>query len=251
MFRLARTGPAGWLVRAGFTYGTRLLPVRRVAETDTLIAFHHPAPSWRPHILVVPKQPIPSFLAIRPERAHLFGEIVQFAFALAKTHDLYANGFAVLVNGGAYQDVPQLHVHLAGLDAGLTYTTPAIHPEDRTPLHSSTDDDDPAVSSRLPLSHEWERGAGGEGLVLVAYRHPRPQRAVHVVVQPRQPVTWHDLAGPTGARLGQELVTVGQQLVRQLGGMASGFTLLASVPTNGSGQPVCLHLVGGVRQAGG
>ncbi|MFN8637329.1 MAG: HIT domain-containing protein [Chloroflexota bacterium] len=224
LFRLARTRPAGWLVRAGFAYGAALLPVRRVAQTDRAIAFHHPAPSWRPHVLVVPRRPIPSFLSLRTEHAPLFGEIVRLAFSLAETHALYVNGFAVLVNGGAYQDVSQLHVHLAGLDAGLTYHAPDVCP-DGPPLAETT---------------RW-----------VARPHPRPERAVHLVIRPRQPVRWRDLAGTDGTILGQELAGIGQALVRQLGGMESGFTLLASVPPGGADEPVCWHLVGGARQAGG
>jgi hypothetical protein len=88
-------------------------------------------------------------------------------------------------------------------------------------------------------------------LALVAYQHPNPQRETHIVIQPPQPVPWRDLDGPTGLRLGQELVAVGQQLVRQRGGMKAGFTLLASVPAGAAEQPVSFHLVGGARQEGG
>jgi histidine triad (HIT) family protein len=128
-FRLARTDALGWLVRLAFAYGSPIIPVRRITETPDLIAFHHPVPSWRPHILLIPKHPIPSLMRLRPDRAYLFGLIVRAAFEVAAARALSDSGFAVLVNGGAYQDVGQLHVHLAGLDAGLTYAPPRDRPE--------------------------------------------------------------------------------------------------------------------------
>jgi histidine triad (HIT) family protein len=119
----------GWMVRLAFARLSMLLPVRRVTETSDIIAFEHPAPAWTPHVLLVPKRSIRSFQQIRPDEESLFGEMVRLAFSRAATRDLYRNGFAVLVNGGAYQDVAQLHLHLAGLDRGLEYAAPSSRPD--------------------------------------------------------------------------------------------------------------------------
>ncbi|MEZ4510613.1 MAG: hypothetical protein R3C62_01950 [Chloroflexota bacterium] len=35
-----------------------LIPVQRLRETATLLAFHHPKPSYPLHILLVPKRPL-------------------------------------------------------------------------------------------------------------------------------------------------------------------------------------------------
>jgi diadenosine tetraphosphate (Ap4A) HIT family hydrolase len=210
----------GLLVRLVFAHGSGLLPVRRVAETGTVFAFEHPAPSWRPHILLVPKHQIRSFRQIRPDQAVLFGHLMRLAFSLAARDALYGNGFAVLINGGAYQDVAQAHVHLAGLDAGLTYA-PAEGGLERTLLASSG---------------------------LAAFDHPQARRAAHLVIVPTERLAWRDLSGVAGERVGEALVGVGQRLVARSEVLTAGFTLLASVRAGGSEDAVCFHLVGGGKR---
>lgn len=213
----------GLVVRLTFAWLWWLLPVRRVGQTARVLAFEHPAPSWQPHILLVPKRAIRSLVAARPADARLVGEIVRLGLGLALRRRLAEHetdpGFALMVNGGTYQDVPQLHFHLAGLDNGLRYTTP-------------------------------ERRSGSvlvETASLAAYAHPQPQRAVHVVVWPARPLVWTDLAGPHGEETGRELATLAQRLVEHLRLGADGFTLLASVRPGGLEDAACFHLVGGAR----
>jgi histidine triad (HIT) family protein len=95
--------------------------VRRVYETEQIIAFHHPSPSWPFHVLFVPKVGIASFLDIRPEHVPLVGDLVQLAVATASQSGVEAGSFALMANGGAYQDVGQLHsrVGRAGTVAGM------------------------------------------------------------------------------------------------------------------------------------
>lgn len=145
--------------------------------------------------------------------------MLRLAFAVATRREMYGNGFAVLINGGAYQDVAQAHIHLAGLDAGLHYAAPTSRPA-------------------LPLLEE----AG-----LVAFEHPEPRRAVHVAIVPSEHLAWGDLAGPAGVRLGEAIVGVGQRLVARYGLASAGFTLLASIRPGGERDAVCFHLVGGAR----
>ena len=210
----------GVVVRLAFGRLWWLLPVRRVAQTAGVLAFEHPAPAWRPHLLLVPKRSIRSLLAAQAADYQLVGEIVRLGIGLALRRKLDGAGFALLVNGGTYQDVPQLHFHLAGLDDGLCYCAPVL----------------PTGS---PLVHT---------VIFTAYPHPDPQRAVHAVIRPAQPLVWRDLAGPPGEEIGRALVSVAQQLVARLELGAAGFTLLASVPPGGLDAPVCFHLVAGERR---
>jgi diadenosine tetraphosphate (Ap4A) HIT family hydrolase len=212
----------GLLVRLAFGRLWWLLPVRRVAQTRGVLAFDHPAPSWQPHLLLVPKRSIRSVLAARPADAPLVGELLRLALVLAHRRGLHRQGFALLVNGGAYQDVPQLHFHLAGLDDGLRYTLP------------------PQAPTRPPLLRTSN---------LAAYRHPRPQRAVHLAILPTTTLTWTDLAGPRGEAVGWELLLLAQGLIPRLQLGAAGFTLLASVlparSSDGFDRSVGFHLVAG------
>src|SRR4051794_25235916 len=107
LFRLARHSLLDPVVRFGFAHLSALLPVRRVCETDRIIAFHHPRPSWPYHLLFVPKVGISSLLDIRPEQVPLIGQLIELAVATASQARVEAVGFALMVNGGAYQDVGQ------------------------------------------------------------------------------------------------------------------------------------------------
>jgi len=49
--RIGRSA-VGWF----FSTMSFSIPVRRLRETDTLIAFHHPKPNYTVHILIVPKK---------------------------------------------------------------------------------------------------------------------------------------------------------------------------------------------------
>ena len=40
------------------------LPVHRLYETPTLLAFHHPKPDYAVHILIVPKRAVPNLMAL-------------------------------------------------------------------------------------------------------------------------------------------------------------------------------------------
>src|SRR5688572_29948546 len=156
LFRLARNRLFDAVVRFGFAHLSALLPVRRVVETRRVIGFRHPRPSWPRHILFVPKASIPTLLDVRREQVALVGELFRLALQTASRERLGHDGFAVMVNGGAYQDVGQLHVHLASPASELWYSCPDEAPKD---VLLETD-------------------------ALVACHHPRPRRATHVAIVP-------------------------------------------------------------------
>src|SRR5882724_8669426 len=83
LFWLSRGDLFSAAVRFGFAHLSGLLPVRRVGETEQIIAFHHPRPGWQPHILFVPKAGIASLLDVRPEQIPLVRGLIQFALETA------------------------------------------------------------------------------------------------------------------------------------------------------------------------
>jgi len=89
-----------------------IIPVERLRETDTLVAFYHPKPSHPIHILLVPKRKLPGFTAVTPIDVDFLTDLVQITQELVVEFDLEKPGYTLLVNGGAYQDVPHLHFHL-------------------------------------------------------------------------------------------------------------------------------------------
>jgi histidine triad (HIT) family protein len=110
LVRLARRPSAGPLVAWGVAHALPLLPIERLAETEHVVAFRHPRPSYPTHVLIVPKEPVSSLLALDPDGPVLHDAIV-VAQQLVQRLGLQ-DGYRLIANGGAYQDVPQLHWHL-------------------------------------------------------------------------------------------------------------------------------------------
>lgn len=112
MFTFARSSLAGWIIGWLFAHMSFVIPVNRLRETDSLIAFHHPKPSHPVHILLVPKRKLPNLLAVGPAETDFFTDLYRIVQELVVEFGLEEPGYTLLVNGGAYQDVPQLHFHL-------------------------------------------------------------------------------------------------------------------------------------------
>ncbi len=111
LLSLIRTRPggifAGWLI-AHFSF---VLPFHRLYESDRVLAFHHPSPTYGLHILILPKMRIAGPEALGGQHAALLAEIWQAAQTLARQHAPDAEP-RLIANGGAYQDVKLLHFHL-------------------------------------------------------------------------------------------------------------------------------------------
>ena len=89
------------------------LPVDRLMETATLLAFHHPHPAYPLHILLVPKKPIASLTALDPlADARFLTDVYSAAQRLIEQFHLAESGYRLIVNGGKFQDFPYLHFHL-------------------------------------------------------------------------------------------------------------------------------------------
>ena len=110
-------GVARWpilrpIVRWVFAHMSFLIPVQRLRETETLIAFHHPQPSHPFHVLLVSKQGYANLLDVPPQAADFLHDLIATVQELVREFQLEAGGYRLIANGGAYQDVPQLHFHL-------------------------------------------------------------------------------------------------------------------------------------------
>jgi histidine triad (HIT) family protein len=123
-FGLARTGVLDPVVRLAFARGAPLLPVRRVLLEPAVIAFVHPHPSWPTHVLLVPRRAIASYRDVGRDNAAMVCELFRTAPRVARMLRLGPAAYSLLLNGGARQDVGQLHVHLVApalaVSAGAT-----------------------------------------------------------------------------------------------------------------------------------
>jgi len=112
LFRLARTAIGRRLTGWVFEHGSSVIPVRRLHETGTLVAFYHPKPSYPLHILLVPKKAIRSLTDLTPVDVLFLADLFDTVRRLVSELQLEEAGYRLIVNGGQYQDVPQLHFHL-------------------------------------------------------------------------------------------------------------------------------------------
>ncbi|MFN8598674.1 MAG: HIT domain-containing protein [Anaerolineae bacterium] len=93
------------------------IPVKRLRESSTLIAFHHPLPSHSFHVLLVPKRPFSNLLDVPPDAIDFLQDLLATTQSLVREYRLEDSGYRFITNGGAYQDVPHLHFHLIADDA--------------------------------------------------------------------------------------------------------------------------------------
>lgn len=88
---------------------------KRIFETDHLIVVQHPKPTYSVHYLILPRQQIAGLRKLEP--ASGFWQDVPVAIQELREKKLSTNaGFRVIINGGAYQDIPLLHLHFVSGD---------------------------------------------------------------------------------------------------------------------------------------
>ena len=92
------------------------IPSTKVYEDDWVLAFRDIAPQAPTHILVIPKEHIPSFAGINEENAPLIAHLLTVAAKIAREEGLEAGGYRIVSNCGpdAGQTVPHLHFHILG-----------------------------------------------------------------------------------------------------------------------------------------
>jgi histidine triad (HIT) family protein len=92
------------------------VPANRLLENDDLVAFRDINPQAPVHILIIPREHIPSLGDVDDARAELVGKLHLAARDLARRAGLESQGWRVVTNVGndAGQTVQHLHLHLLG-----------------------------------------------------------------------------------------------------------------------------------------
>lgn len=88
------------------------LPLDRLIETDTLLAFFHPHPAYPFHVLIVPRQAIHDMMTLTPDNSAFLMDVINAAQQIVKDYHLGQSGYRLILNGGPNQDFPLLHFHL-------------------------------------------------------------------------------------------------------------------------------------------
>ena len=96
----------GWM----FARMSFAIPVKRLRETETLMAFHHPKPSYPFHVLLVPKRVVKTLMEFDSTDSAFLTDLYSTVQSLVD--EFHLASYRLIVNGGEYQDFPQLHFHL-------------------------------------------------------------------------------------------------------------------------------------------
>jgi len=87
-------------------------PIDTVLETDDVLAFRHTRPFWPVHIVVIPKQHVPSLIDLGAGNEALLHKVLAVVRRVAEQVTREHGACRVLTNLGRYQDSKHLHFHV-------------------------------------------------------------------------------------------------------------------------------------------
>lgn len=87
-------------------------PVQVVMETEEVLAFHHTRPYWPVHIVVVPKNHIPSLTNLGGHSVDILHALLDVVRKVAEDVESQHGACRVVTNLGNYQDSKHLHFHV-------------------------------------------------------------------------------------------------------------------------------------------
>jgi histidine triad (HIT) family protein len=92
------------------------VPAKEVFRDDEVMAFEDIRPVAPVHVLVIPKEHIPTIKDVKPEHAQLLFRMVDLANKVARDRQVSRDGYRLVVNQGpqAGQSVYHLHLHVLG-----------------------------------------------------------------------------------------------------------------------------------------
>ena len=92
------------------------IPATILYQDDKVIALRDIKPQAPTHLLVIPKEHIPSLVELGEKQRGLVTHLIYVANQLAKKEGVAERGYRLVVNCGREggQEVPHLHLHLLG-----------------------------------------------------------------------------------------------------------------------------------------
>jgi len=84
--------------------------VKKVKETENLLAFHHTKSGYEFHIVIVPKEHIANLTDLKD--MDLVKEVFEIAKEIVIKEGFDKTNYKIITNGGNFQDSKHLHFHL-------------------------------------------------------------------------------------------------------------------------------------------
>lgn len=88
------------------------IPATFVYEDQDIMVFPDHHPEKPVHLLIVPKNHISEFLVVDDHA--LFARLGKVIQTMITAHNLNSKGYRIMINGGGFQDIDHLHIHLLG-----------------------------------------------------------------------------------------------------------------------------------------
>ncbi len=97
---------------------TGAIPASKVYEAELVVVFRDIQPKAKVHLLLIPREHIPSLAELNPGNATLMAHMMRLLPRLAQSQGL-EQGFRTIINSGkgGGQEVFHLHFHLLGGDS--------------------------------------------------------------------------------------------------------------------------------------
>jgi histidine triad (HIT) family protein len=83
--------------------------IKKIYESDKVLAFYHTKPQFKTHIVIVPKE---HFHDLSHAPKDIIIEITEVAKRVASKIEIEKDGVRFGTNLGKFQDTPHLHFHL-------------------------------------------------------------------------------------------------------------------------------------------
>jgi len=93
---------------------SKKMKVKKVWEDKRVLAFHHPRPKSKIHVVVIPKDHVPSLLHRKARDGELLSSMLQAIQKVAKKLKLDKKGFYIRANAAAPDVTPHMHWHILG-----------------------------------------------------------------------------------------------------------------------------------------
>jgi histidine triad (HIT) family protein len=90
------------------------IEVKKLWEDDRVLAFHHPQPTAEIHVVVIPKEHVPSILDPMALDSALLTSMVTAVQETAHSLELDKVGFRLSTNTGTPWVTPHMHWHITG-----------------------------------------------------------------------------------------------------------------------------------------
>ena len=87
-------------------------PITKVMETNHVMAYHHTRPSWKIHIVVIPKTHFESLLSLTQVDAEILLEMMGVIRAIVEAVTREHGRCRLTTNFGACQQTKHLHWHI-------------------------------------------------------------------------------------------------------------------------------------------